>query len=207
MGLAESRVAGTPPETPRTALERSLRRLDFSAPGLVEAIDVLIAGWDRLLPSLDRCRLDILAPAFDGLPIRPSALSAGLTASVPASGRAALALGWVERRWRPDGGLAAKIRVSAYCDCDGQTFWDFGVAGRDAPPIASLRHGVRAAAAIAPEYGARLDLTPSHEKAAWLALRLGGRPAEPLRYRAALREGRWDEIRRDTLGFTASVCP
>jgi hypothetical protein len=205
MAMAESCVTGAPRETPRTAFERSLRRLDFSAPGLVDAIDVLLAGWPRLLPSLERCRADILAPAFAGMRRAPSAMSAGLTASVPASGRAMLALGWVERRWRADGALAAKVRVSAYCDRSGQTFWDFGVAGRDAPPIASLRSGVRAAAAIAPEYRARLDLTPSHEKAAWLALRLGGRPVEPHRYRTALREGRWDEIRRDTLSFMERV--
>jgi hypothetical protein len=202
MAMAESCVTGAPPETPRTAFERSLRRLDFSAPGLVDAVDVLLAAWPRLLPSLERCRADILAPAFAGMRCPPSAMSAGLTASVPASGRAVLALGWVERRWRADGALAAKVRVSAYCDRSGQAFWDFGVAGRHAPPIASLRNGVRAAAAIAPEYRARLDLTPSHRKAAWLALRLGGRPVEPQRYRTALRQGRWDEIRRDTLSFT-----
>jgi hypothetical protein len=207
MAMAEGRVTGTPPETPRTALERSLRRLDLSTPGLGDALDVLLAGWERLLPSLERCRADILAPAFAGMRRPPSAMSAGLTASVPASGRAVLALGWVERRWRADGALAAKIRVSAYCDRSGQTFWDFGVAGRDAPPIASLRNGVRAAAAIAPEYGARLDLTPSHSRAAWLALRLGGRPLEPHRYRTALRQGRWDDIRRDTLSFTLEHGP
>lgn len=107
--MAESWVAGAPPETPRTAFERSLRRLDCSAPGFVDAVDLLLARWHRLLPSLERCRADILAPAFAGMRRPPSALSAGLTASVPASGRALLALGWVERRWRADGALAAKV--------------------------------------------------------------------------------------------------
>jgi hypothetical protein len=46
-----------------------------------------------------------------------------------------------------------------------------------------------------------LDLTPSHEKAAWLALRLGGRPTDRAYYLEALRTGRWAEIRADPLTY------
>ncbi len=201
MALEESWVSGVPPESPRTAFERSIARLDLASLATAGAVEQLLEWWPVMLPTLATCRAHILAPAFAGMAIVPTAISAGLTASAPASGHAVLALGWVERRWRADGVLAAKIRVSACRDATGQVFWDFGVAGRNPPRVSSMRDGVRAAAALAPAYGARLDLTPSHEKAAWLALRLGGRPSEPHRYRKALRLGRWQDIRGERLAF------
>jgi hypothetical protein len=112
-----------------------------------------------------------------------------------------LSLGWAERRWRSDGALAAKIRVSAYLDLAGRLYWDFGVAGRNAPPISSLRRGVQAAAELARLFGASLDLTPSHRKAAWLALRLGGSPADRVAYIRALLDGRWEEVRHNAMMF------
>lgn len=190
---------------PLTALVRSLRRFDFSDRTTLSAFDCLVERWERVLPSLDECCEHILGPAFARMPVAPTAVSAGLTASVPASGAAPLSLGWTERRWRADGALAAKIRVSAYYDRAGRLFWDFGVAGRNAPPISSLRRGVQSAAIFAARFGARMDLTPSHEKAAWLALRLGGRPADPKRYFAALSAGQWRHVRSDMVLFAGGA--
>lgn len=201
LDIAGSRVSGTPPETPATALERSLLRCDLTDQVIRRALAVMLARWHEMLPSLETCCTQVLAPAFANMPTVPDATSAGLTATVPASGRSPLALGWAERRWHSNGTLAAKIRMSAYFDSDGRLFWDFGVAGRHAPPIASLRRGILAAAAMAPSYRARIDLTPSHEKAAWLALRLGGRPTDVHGYRAALRQGLWNEVRHVPLDF------
>jgi hypothetical protein len=199
--IAEDWTSGASSERPSVALERSLARFDFSDEANAAALDAVIGRWSDIMPSLRICRERILAPAFARMAITPAGISAGLTVSAPASGHGMLSLGWAERRWRDDGALAAKIRVSAYFDAQGQLHWDFGVAGRNAPPLASLRSGVRAAFLMARQYGARLDLTPSHEKAAWLALRLGGRPTDRAYYLEALRTGRWAEIRADPLTY------
>lgn len=199
--IAATWVSGTPKEMPLTALTRSLARFDFTDELTVRAFDRLVERWDEILPPLDECRERILGPAFARMKIPVMAVSAGLSASMPASGMAPLSLGWTERHWRGDGALAAKIRVSAYYDKTSRLYWDFGVAGRNAPPIASLRRGVEAAALIAERYGASLDLTPSHQKAAWLALRLGGRPSNAKHYMAALSAGRWNEVRSETMLF------
>lgn len=201
--MAQDWVSGAPSEPPITTLERSLARFDLEQPAIAAALDVLIERWREIMPSLESCRAEILAPAFERLPIMPSAITAGLTLSAPASERALLSLGWAERRWREDGKLAAKIRVSAFFDSAGRLYWDFGVAGRSPPPLASLRRGVEAAAHVATVYNASLDLTPSHEKAAWLALRLGGRPSDRAAYIEALRQGRWADVRHNAMSFTA----
>lgn len=201
MRITEDWASGAIRERPVVAFERSLARFDFSDKANTAALDAVVERWSDIMPSLHNCRERILAPAFARMSIIPAGSSAGLTISAPASVRGVLSLGWAERRWRSDGSLAAKIRVSAFFDAEGRLYWDFGVAGRNAPPIASLRSGVRAASLKAREYGALLDLTPSHEKAAWLALRLGGRSKDPVHYLQALRSGCWGHIRCDALTY------
>lgn len=193
--IASFYEAGAVPEAPLRAMERTLAQVDFSVAGNSDALGRLIAHWDDVLPSLDFCRERMLAPAFVGMRTPPSAISAGLVVSIPAALDGRISLGWAERHWLGDGKLAAKIRISAFHDGEGKLAWEFGVAGRSPPPIRSLRAGVLAAARIAASYDAALDLTPSHKKAAWLSLRLGGRPADLRAYVGTLRAGGWEDIK------------
>lgn len=176
-------------------MERTFAQIDFNTASNSDALARLIAHWGRLLPSLDQCREKILSPAFMGMRTPTAAVSAGLVVSTPAASGGCISLGWAERRWLEDGKLAAKIRISAFFDLEGKLAWEFGVAGRAPPPMRSLRAGVAAAARIAASHKAVIDLTPSHAKAAWLSLRLGGRPTDFPNYAATLCAGRWEDIK------------
>ena len=193
--IASCYEEGPVPESPLRTMERTVAQVDLSVASNSAALARLIARWDNVLPSLDLCRERMLSPAFVGMQTPPAAVSAGLVVSTPAASDGCISLGWTERRWLEDGKLAAKIRVSAFLDGEGKLAWEFGVAGRSPPPIRSLRAGVLAAARIATSFDASIDLTPSHSKAAWLSLRLGGRPADLPAYAAALGAGRWEDIK------------
>jgi hypothetical protein len=197
--IAATFVEGKPPELPMVTLRRSFERIDLDDGAAANNLATLIAAWPQVLLPLPCCRAAIFEPAFLAMPVRHTAISAGLVVSIPSAPGARLGIGWAERRWRSDGALAAKIRVSAFFDDAGMLCWDFGVAGRNPPPISSLRAGVRAAAALARNFGARVDLTPSHQKAAWLAVRLGGRAQRHDDYLAMLRDKQWETAARHCL--------
>lgn len=176
---AMSAEAGAP--CPGVSFRRALRRLATDG-GARHASLMRLSGMPPalLLPPPGVVRDVVFHPVTCRWPDGPSSFGAGAGPVPGWAGGACLSL--VERRWDGAGRLVAKLRMGAFLDPAGALNWDFGIVAR-APDIASLRAGLRAAAALAPAFHARLDLTPSSARAGLLARRLGARPGEDGRWR------------------------